>query len=277
MNLLFVTTYLVNGYSLFLFVLGCILGSFYNVIIYRLPEKTLLKSHRSRCRHCNSLVPFWLNIPILSWLLLLGKTRCCKKPLSIQYPIVELIGGLSMVGIYWLHPFINNISYNLIIDYDNLFRFLHLYIFFSLLLISSVIDFRLKIIPNVISFGMIMFSPIWIIIHPELDWFSSVLGIALGLSLPLSIALIYYLIRRKQGLGMGDVKILSAIGGWLGYQSIIPTLFSGSIIGAVVGIVGMIINRDKSSTYQIAFGPFLAFGAILYQITGTDIINLIIN
>ena len=270
--------YLASGYSLFFLVLGALLGSFYNVVIYRLPESKMFFSHRSFCRYCNQLIPFYYNIPVFSWFFLLGRTKCCKRPISLQYPIVEIISSISMCVIYWMYPFIGYFDGAYSIDYNNFFRFLHLFSFFSLMLISSVIDLRLKIIPNQITLSMIAISPLWILLHPELDWLSSLLGVLFGLFLPLTIASVYYLIRKRQGLGMGDVKILSAIGGWLGYQAILPCLFTASVVGSILGLFIIVLTKKSAaSAYQIPFGPFLAIGAMLYQITGKDILRIILN
>ena len=144
--------------SLGIFLLGAILGSFYNVVIYRLPAKTLWDHHRSRCRYCQKIIPFWNNIPCLSWFFLKGKTACCQKPLSLQYPLVEWTTALGLVAIYQWTPFFAEDSWEF--SLPQFLRFLHNSLFFSMMLVSSVIDLRLKIIPNVLTYGLILSSPL---------------------------------------------------------------------------------------------------------------------
>ncbi|MCY4380171.1 MAG: prepilin peptidase [Proteobacteria bacterium] len=262
--------------SITVFLFGAVLGSFANVLIYRLPEKNLLKQTRSHCRHCGAMIPFWLNIPLFSWFLLRGKTACCQQPYSCQYPLVEWLTACGFVAIYWYHPFLNTNDNSLsLTSSEALVRFIHNGLFFYVLLVGSFIDFRLKIIPNILTVGLIVTAPIWIFIHPELSASSSLLGILLGGLIPLSISLIYRILRGRDGLGLGDVKLLAGMGGWLGYQSIIPTLFTASIVGSVLGITQIILSRGKlGSQTEIPFGPYLAFGALLWLYTGTHVIEL---
>ncbi|MCY4444278.1 MAG: prepilin peptidase [Proteobacteria bacterium] len=269
--------YVFNGYSVFFFALGAFLGSFYNVLIFRLPEKAVFAKKRSHCRHCNKMIPFYLNVPILSWLFLRGKTACCKKPLSIQYPLVELATAILFVMIYWHSPFIEYTNGHYSIEWRALIRFIHQIMFASLLLIGSVIDLRLKILPNEITLGMVGLSVIWIVIHPELQWHASLLGILFGGGIPYLVAWTYWIIRKKQGLGMGDVKLLAGIGGWLGYQAILPTIFTASILGSFIGTAVLIIQKRSHLQYELPFGPFLSIGAMIYVFTGQHIITLLAN
>lgn len=220
------------------------------------------------CRHCNSQIPFYLNVPILSYLFLLGKTKCCKKPLAVQYPIVEFLTACLFAVIYWQFPFLEIINGVIKVDYPNFLRFAHAIIFCSALLVCSVIDIHHMIIPDVISIPMIFLSPLVVIIHPELDWVSSILGVLVGGFCLYAVAWIYWLVRREVGLGLGDVKLLAAIGGWLGYQAIIPTVFIGSITGALFGLTAIILIKKLTFKSAIPFGPFLAFGAVAHLVFG---------
>ena len=275
MMLLSQMSYALHGYSLFFFILGALFGSFYNVLIFRIPEKTLFQKRRSHCRHCGALIPFWLNIPLLSWFFLRGKTACCNKPLSWQYPVVEWVTAIGFVVTYWHMPFLNEDAGTLSIHLPDFIRFLHLLLFLSVLWIGSVIDIRLKIIPNELTFGMILLAPLWMLLHPELSWQDSLIGIVVGGLIPYLIAWIYYLIRKEEGLGMGDVKLLAGIGGWAGYNAIIPSLVTGSIIGSIVGLTMIALSKNVSMKYQLPYGPFLSFGAATYMFTGKNILDFI--
>lgn len=250
------------------FVFGLICGSFFNVCIYRIPLGVFWKSHRSFCPQCKTPIPFWLNIPVLSYLLLGGKTKCCSKELPIFYPLVELFTGLVFVYIYWRFPFFEQeIFPSPDIDTNQFLRFSHALVFCSLLIVCSVIDFQHMIIPDGISLSMIAMSPLIALVHPELTLRSSLLGVFLGGAGVYAVAWTYYLLRKREGIGMGDAKLLAAIGGWLGYESLLPTVLFGSIIGSFVGLGLMVKQRHTNMQTEIPFGPFLAFGAAFYLLS----------
>lgn len=250
------------------FVFGAIVGSFLNVCIYRIPEETFWRNARSVCRACGAPIPGYLNIPIVSWLLLRGRAACCGTRLSWQYPAVELLTGLMFIACYWKFPFAALTDTGITWDFANLIRAFHAAIFVSLLIICSVIDLRHMIIPDVISLPMIALTPLVVYLHPDLDWFSAAVGVGVGGASLYAIAWLYWLLRKEVGMGMGDVKLLAAIGGWLGYQAIVPTIFYGSVLGAATGIAVMGISRKLTMRTAIPFGPFLAIGAIIHLFIG---------
>ena len=259
------------------FVMGASIGSFLNVCIYRIPLGTFFKHHRSVCRGCAAEIPFYLNIPILSWILLRGKARCCGMSLGLQYPLVEFLTGLLFVVIYWRFPFVTLGNDGASWDGANMLRCVHAAIFCSLLLVCSVIDMRLMIIPDVISLPMIALSPLVVYLHPDLDWLSALIGVVAGGGSLYVVAWLYWLIRREVGMGMGDVKLLAAIGGWLGYQAIVPTVFYGSLLGALGGVAIMAASQRLTLRTAIPFGPFLALGAIIHLILGPYIQELMLR
>ncbi|MFY7929728.1 MAG: prepilin peptidase, partial [Oligoflexus sp.] len=234
---------------------GALMGSFFNVCIYRIPRKIFWQSSRSMCPHCGTAIPFWHNIPLLSWLILRGRAACCQGRISVQYPLVELGTALLFASVYWCFPFIQRWDGQLLVDSSEVLRFGHALVFTSLLLICSVIDLEHQIIPDVLSLPMIAATPLVIYLHPDLDWKSGLLGVLLGGGVFYAIAWIYYLIRKESGLGMGDVKLLAAIGGWLGYQSILTTVFWASILGSLVGIGVIILSKRFDMKTRIPFGP----------------------
>ncbi len=251
----------------FFFIFGLIMGSFFNVCIYRIPRKIFWQSQRSFCPHCEAKIPMWLNIPIISYVLLRGKTQCCKQPIAAFYPLVELITGLLFVYIYYRFPFLNGpLLPRPNIHILEFIRFSHALIFTSLLLICSVIDIQHMIIPDSLSLSMILLTPLVIYIHPELTWKSGLGGVLFGGGVIYLVAWLYILIRGREGIGMGDAKLLAAIGGWIGYESILPTLLYGSIIGSIAGIILIISSRQLNMQREMPFGPFLALGASLYLI-----------
>lgn len=243
-----------------MFIFGAMIGSFLNVMIYRIPRKIFFKSSRSCCPGCQKTIPLWLNIPIISWLILRGKARCCGIKISLQYPIVEFFTAVMWVVIYWRFPFVKSYLGGLVIDSEWFLRFSHAAIFFSLLTVCSVIDIHLQIIPDKISLPMIASSPLIAFVHPDLTFYSSFLGVIVGGGSLYLVAWLYYLVRRDIGLGFGDVKLLAAIGGWIGYESIFTTVFVGSITGSVIGLAVMIVMRTTDMKIKLPFGPFLSLG-----------------
>ena len=138
-------------------------------------------------------------------------------PLSVHYPLVELITGFIFVGVYWYYPFLNSdLQTNgfQIQDYANLARALHAVIFCCLLLVCSVIDMHLMIIPDVLSLPMIALTPVVVYLHPDLEWQSALIGVVAGGFSLYAVAWIYWIVRKEIGMGMGDVKLLAGIGGW---------------------------------------------------------------
>lgn len=273
MNTLFYTVFSASQSFAFwsVAVLGACIGSFMNVCILRIPEETFFKQMRSACPACGAQIPFYLNIPIFGFFILRGRARCCGAKLSWQYPIIELAGVIIFAGMYLKFPFLGWSLSGAVFEVNDFLRWLHASSFISLMLIMSVIDARLMIIPDVLSIGMILLSPIVVALHPDLDFRSSAIGLIAGGGVLYVIAWLYWLIRREYGLGFGDVKLLAAIGGWLGWQSVFPTLFLGSFVGSILAITVMIIARKFSWQMRIPFGPYLASGAVTYLLWGQEI------
>jgi leader peptidase (prepilin peptidase)/N-methyltransferase len=207
-------------------------------------------------------IPWWHNIPLLSFLCLRGQTACCSQKLSFYYPLAETLVAAMFVISYAKFPFAQGWPYSYVIDYVVLGRFLHAVIFSSLLILCSLIDMRLQIIPDVISLPMVITAPLAVCLLPHMPWKDSLYGVLFGGGIIYVIAWSYVLLRGRIGLGGGDFKLMAAIGGWLGYQSVLPTLFVASILGSLYGLVFEILLRRGNLQVKIPFGPFLAIGAL---------------
>ena len=231
-------------------------------------EEKVISGSRSACRYCEAPIPGWLNIPILSWVLLHGKTKCCGKPLSLQYPLIELLVATCFVLVYWKFPFIE-LSPTLDILPRTSLQFLHAIVFTFLLLACSAIDYKHYLIPDVITLPMIVASPIVAYFHPNLTILDSLIGVVIGGGSLWLVNFIYKLVKGRDGMGFGDVKLLAAIGGWLGFQAIIPTLVSASLVGTVIGIT-FILLKGKDFKLEIPFGPFLSLGALAHFFLGAS-------
>jgi leader peptidase (prepilin peptidase) / N-methyltransferase len=263
--------FLVQPVTYVVLLFGAMIGSFLNVCIIRLPQGTFLKHARSMCPQCEKPIPFYDNIPIFSWLILRGKARCCGKKISIQYVLIETVTALLFVVAYWQNPFWN--SDQLAIDPGDFIRFAHIALFLSAMLVCGTIDYHHKIIPDVITLPMIALTPVVAYFHPELTGWSALLGALIGGGSLFAVAWLYYLVRKRPGLGLGDVKLLAVIGGWLGIEAILPTILVASMTGALFGTLLLVIKKDASLKSAIPFGPFLILGAAIHILFGPSILQ----
>lgn len=235
---------------------GLIWGSFFNVCILRIPEDESLVTTRSHCPKCGDPIPWYLNIPVASYLYLRGRCRNCKARISVQYPLVEIGTALLFVGL--------NVKFGWGV------HFLLYALFTSLLIVISVIDLYHQIIPDELSLPGILLGFIASFFLHDISWWSSLLGIGLGGGLFLGIAYLYEKLAKREGLGGGDVKLLGMIGAWLGYKSILLIIVMSSALGSIVGIIFMLIHKKDFKT-AIPFGPFLAIAALVYVFFGGPI------
>ncbi len=222
--------------------MGACFGSFFNVCIYRIPKRKSIIFPLSFCPECKHHIPWYNNIPLLSYFLLKGKCRFCKAKISIIYPLVEFISA-----VVFLITFLNfGISIKLLI---------HL-VLFSLLIIISFIDIKEEIVPDILIISGIIFgistSFFTISLH------SSILGIAIGAAVTWGFATIGKFLFKKEAMGGGDIKFLAMIGSFIGWVAVLWTLFLGSIIGL---IFGLILKHKK-----FPFALFLSIGAFMVLI-----------
>ena len=236
------------------FVLGCIWGSFSNVCIHRLPADKSVIFTRSFCPSCQKTIKWFDNIPLISFLLLKRKCRNCDYKISFQYFIVELITAISFTTIYYFYG-ISITSLLLII----------LSVFF---VIIFFIDLKHFIIPNSLTFPL-MFIGFIKSFDPNLDNFlfpnyiNSLIGGVIGYLIIWFIIFVYKKVRNKEGMGLGDAKLLSAIGFWFGWVSIPFVLFLSSIIALGFSLPSL-VNKSKNLSSQIPFGPYIILGITLY-------------
>ncbi|MCK5237652.1 MAG: prepilin peptidase [Deltaproteobacteria bacterium] len=251
---------------IFVFAFFACVGSFLNVCIRRIPEGSSIVSPPSSCPVCQSSIKFYDNIPILSYLALLGRCRKCKTRISPEYPLVEALMGLLGIA--------------LLIKFGVTPRLFIWGLFTSALVAISFIDLRHRIIPNVISLPGIPVGVILVlyILYPDVKGalLHSGLGIVLGGGILYAVAELYLRVTGNEGMGYGDVKLLAMIGAFIGFKGVFFTLLSGSIIGSIIGGTFMLI-KGKDSKYAIPFGPFLSLGALSYIFVGDFVIAWYIN
>ena len=248
------------------FILGGIWGSFCNVCIYRLPlEKNIIKG-RSFCTSCEKQINWYDNIPILSFIFLKGKCRCCKSKINLQYFLVELVSAISFVLIYYFYG-VSITTLLLII----------LTIFF---IIIFFIDLKHYIIPNELTFPL-MFIGFVKSFDPNLNqslfpnYINSLIGGLFGYSIIWLIIFFYKNLRKKDGMGLGDAKLIAVVGFWFGWFSIPFTIFISSLVALIYSIPSLIKQTRDMST-QIPFGPFIIIGCLIYVYFANYIKNFFI-
>lgn len=258
------------------FILGLVVGSFLNVCIYRLPREESIVSPPSHCTSCGTAIRFYHNVPIISYLFLGGKCPECGSRISLQYPVVEALTGVLFFAAFCTFG----------LSIETLFYL----ILICALIVISFIDLEHMIIPNVITIpgiivgllynslitdwqksrellGVFSFSiESFLKVLNEVPFLDSVFGIITGGGVLFLIAFLYFLIRKREGMGMGDVKLLAMIGAFLGWKGVIFVMLVGSLVGTLVGLA-VIAYKKGDLKYALPFGPFLSLAAVIYVLS----------
>lgn len=274
-------------------VLGLLVGSFLNVVIHRVPRGESVVFPGSHCPSCDAAIRPWDNLPVLSWLLLRGRCRACRAPIALRYPVVEAVTGLLFLAILWQHgPTLHTLLY---------------WIFAAGLVAAALIDFDHQIIPDEISLGGLVLGLVavpllgmrgglpWLeaarpallgaLLGGGLLWtvgfFHARLSVAMGRSfphwpgdgeaLPRPASLDYW--TWFPGMGFGDVKLLAAVGAFLGPAGVLETIFAACFVGLVLGIGAAILTRNATAPF--GFGPAIAAGALLVLLSPVHFLTMV--
>lgn len=235
---------------------GLCLGSFANVCIYRIPLNKSIVHPPSSCPQCGGRIRYYDNIPVISYLFLLGRCRQCKASVSWRYPLVEILMTLLSLALFirfGYHP--------------QYFLFL---LFAGTLLTLSFIDLDHKILPDVLTLPGIAVGWAVSFLPGGISWLDSLIGLVSGGGALYLVAALYARITGREGLGGGDMKLLAMIGAWLGWISLPLIVLMSSLSGAVIGSVFILVG-GKGARTQIPFGPFLSLGALSYLFFGREI------
>lgn len=244
----------------FIFLIGLSIGSFLNVLIYRLPL-SLSIGGRSFCPKCKKQIAWYDNVPLLSYLLLGGKCRRCHSPISAQYPLVEFItGGLFAIIAYF--QFGQNFQLR------EWIHLIYLWILISGLTVIFFVDLKHQIIPDVVLFPLIIATFFYQLIILQFEIVNYLLS-GLGASL---FFLLLYLGTKGRGMGFGDVKFVFLMGLVLGFPKIIVALYLAFLTGAAVGIILIVFGRRRFGQH-IPFGPFLIVGTLAALFWGSEILK----
>lgn len=256
---------------------GAIVGSFLNVCIYRIPLNQSVVTPRSHCFSCGKLIPWYCNIPILSWIVLRGKCANCKAEISPRYLIVEALTALLFLFVFlkWGNPFL--------LHMDPLNDPLLIPVFWVVvcgLIVGALIDLDHFIILDSLTYGGMAFGLIMSAalpsLHHEVTWqaglIDSGIGLAVGFGTLFAIAWLGEIVFKKEAMGFGDVKWLGAFGALFGWKGAIFIVVVSSLVGAVSGIILMLRSKAKAQT-QIPYGPYLAIAAAIWLFWGNALVS----
>jgi leader peptidase (prepilin peptidase)/N-methyltransferase len=247
--------------DIFAFIFGAAIGSFLNVCIFRIPAEESIIKPSSRCPHCLQPIRYYDNIPIISFLLLRARCRDCSAKISWRYPLMEFITGLLALLLF--------------LKFGISLNFLVFFIFTAVLIVITFIDFDHQIIPDAISLPGIPIFFLAAVFIVGVPWLEALIGLLVGGGVLLTIAFVYELITKREGMGGGDIKLLALIGGFLGWKSLIFVLLFSSLTGALIGIAAMIIKKQDTK-YAVPFGPFLSAAAVAYIFWGDAFMRFLI-
>ncbi|HUN55111.1 MAG TPA: prepilin peptidase [Smithella sp.] len=246
----------------FAFIFGAAIGSFLNVCIFRLPAETSIVKPASRCPHCLHPLRFYDNIPLISYIFLRGKCRDCGETISWRYPLVELITALLALLLF--------LKFGLTLNFFTFF------IFTAVLIVITFIDLDHQIIPDIITLPGIPLFFLAAIFIVGVPWPEALWGLLIGGGVLLTIAFVYELISKREGMGGGDIKLLAMIGGFFGWKSLIFIFLASSLTGAVIGIAAMLIKKQDMK-YAVPFGPFLSAAAVANIFWGDAFIRVLLS
>ena len=264
----------ISTFAGFAFVFGLMVGSFLNVVIARVPEERSIVYPGSHCPCCGNDIRPVDNIPVVSWALLRGQCRDCQSPISSLYPTIELLTGLLALLLY-RQMFTDVLDLSL----GNLLAFFLYFAFFSALIAESFIDIKHYIIPDSLSIYAAPVAIVGMVVLEKtgadwgIHWTESVLGAMFGGGTLAAVALLWWLIRRYEGMGWGDVKLLLLIGAMTGPWPALPFVFLCSASAAVLVGVPIGLLKGKGWRYAMPFGPFLAMASIIWIIHEKTIVT----
>ena len=265
------------AFTLWVFAVGAVIGSFVNVVIARVPKGQSIVSPGSRCPRCGHPIAWFDNIPIVSWILLRARCRRCGLGISARYPLIELLTGLLAVAIFRREgATVTALGY---------------FAFAATLLALSYIDLDTWLLPHQITWPLIavgLLSPLW---NAANTFVAAGVGAAAGFAVFAAVALFGEKLLKRETMGWGDVWLLAAIGAWLGWPALLPVVLLSAIQGAVVGSILLAVRREPERTapvepvapssdedwvppkHAVPYGPFLALAAMEYLFFGDELVS----
>jgi leader peptidase (prepilin peptidase)/N-methyltransferase len=263
----------------FVFLFGLCIGSFLNVCILRIPRGESIVLPPSKCPSCGTPIKPYDNIPVLGWLFLGGKCRACKAGISPMYPLVELLTGILFLACYFA--------------FGRHVEAVKWAVFSALLIVLTITDVRERLLPDAVTFtglgigfGLSFFTrptdgtALWLANKmfafpppaPVISFVDALLGALVGSGLLWIVSEGYFRIRGREGMGLGDVKMMAMVGAYFGVKRTLLTILAGSLLGSVIGL-SMILILRKGRDYELPFGTFLGLAGVLIVFFGTPLLN----
>ena len=264
-------------FAAFSFATGACIASFLNVVAWRLPRGESIVSPPSHCPKCNAPIRWWQNIPILSWLALRGRCANCREPISPRYIIVEAIGGALFLAAFM--RLLGNGNCNadeLPVIVTSLIAW---WIWISLMIVGSAIDFDHKLLPDFTTVGGMVLGVVLnginsLILHSTFYILHSLSGLAFGFGLLWLIRWLGTKAFKREAMGMGDVFLMGAIGALFGPVAVLVTLILSSLFGSVVGVTAMLFSKGKLGKFaEIPYGPYICLGCLVWMFYGPELIT----
>ena len=275
----------------FSFWLGACVASFLNVVAWRLPRGESIVSPPSHCPKCNAPIRWWQNIPILSWLALRGRCANCHEPISPRYIIVELIGGilflLAFVDVFGV--LVDFFGSSVFLGWANWVRLSVLWIWISLMIVGSIIDFEHKLLPDFVTVGGMVLGVVRGIVfclsfenfHPDflnlrmyVPLMFPISGLAFGFGLLWLVRFLGSKAFKREAMGMGDVFLMGAVGAMFGPVAVLVTLILSSLFGSVVGISAVALSKTRLGRFtEIPYGPYICLGCLVWMFWGPKLVN----
>ena len=256
----------------FSFGLGACIASFLNVVIWRVPRGESIVSPPSHCPKCNAAIKWYQNIPILSWLALRGKCANCRAPISPRYILIETLGGVLFLAAFWKY----GMDGGLVSAAQNT---LVAWIWISLMIVGSMIDFDHKLLPDFVTVGgMILGVAVGVIDSCRLQTVAvamwSVAGLAFGFGLLWLVRWLGSLAFKREAMGMGDVFLMGAVGALFGPVAVLVTLILSSVFGSIVGVSMVALSKTKFGKFvEIPYGPYICMGCLVWMFWGPELVN----
>ena len=246
--------------TIYVGIIGLLVGSFANVCVHRIPRGESIVSPRSKCPSCNTEIAWFDNIPILSWLLLGRKCRHCKTSITWRYPLLELTMGVMWANIVWFYP---------TEKYDPVFLAQAISLV-TLLWVLTMIDLETFLLPNALTFPGIALG---LGFAAYFGFFiDSLIGTIAGYGTFWLVARLFLMFTGKEGMGQGDFKLLAMLGAFMGWQALPFIILLSSLTGAIIGSAFLML-ANKGLKAEIPYGPYLAAAGVIWFFWGTEILN----
>lgn len=272
-------------FGFFSFAIGACVASFLNVCIWRLPRNESVVRPASHCPNCNSPIRWYQNIPILSYIALGGKCAVCRKPISLRYTVVELLGGVLFSAAYlqWAMPAsFGDLPVAGMIPLFDVWCVPVYWLVFSGLILGAFIDLEHFYLPDRVTIGGMLLGVPASVLLPALQlekspvdalvW--SVVGLAFGFLFIWGMGWLFSKIFKKDALGFGDVKLMGAVGAFFGPSAVLFVLIVSSVVGSVVGIALIIRGRAKLGGFTaVPYGPFIAVAVLVWMFWGPRLVD----